>query len=121
MTDWTLADARQLCEAIEKVCTPSGCHVALTGGVLYKDGPRKDLDLLFYRVRQLPQIDRPALFAALDGIGLKKLYGFGWCYKAVYQGKRVDLFFPDQAWSMPPERWAVRMARKLRQAVGMSA
>jgi hypothetical protein len=44
---WTLAEAVEVCRQVEAICPPFGCHVALTGGTLYKDGERKDLDLLF--------------------------------------------------------------------------
>src|SRR3546814_15766415 len=47
---WTLDDAVALCRKIEKIAPEYGAHVALTGGTLYKDGPRKDVDLLFYQI-----------------------------------------------------------------------
>ena len=50
--NWTQQHAIELCKRIESVCPRYGCHVALTGGLLYKDGPRKDCDILFYRIRQ---------------------------------------------------------------------
>lgn len=93
---WTQADAVRLCREIEAVCPPFGCHVALTGGTLYKDGPRKDLDLLFYRVRQVAEIDQDGLFDALSDIGLERVSGFGWCHKALYGERKVDLFFPEE-------------------------
>jgi hypothetical protein len=93
---WTQADAVALCRAIEDVCPPSGCHVALTGGALYKDGPRKDADLLFYRIRQRPEIDMEALFAALGTVGVAVTFDYGWCVKATYEGKPLDLFFPER-------------------------
>ena len=42
MSQWTQEQAIALCRKIEAVCPPFGCHVALTGGALYKDGPRKE-------------------------------------------------------------------------------
>lgn len=93
---WVTADAIALCKSVEAICPAYGCHVALTGGLLYKDGPRKDCDLLFYRIRQSAEIDRDGLFLALDDIGLSLTGGFGWCHKAAWQGKPLDLFFPDE-------------------------
>lgn len=93
---WTQEQAVRLCRQIEAVCPPFGCHVALTGGTLYKDGPRKDLDLLFYRIRQEPEIDIDGLFEALAEIGIERLRGFGWCYKAKFGGKNIDCFFPEE-------------------------
>jgi hypothetical protein len=93
--NWTQADAIELCRKIEAICPPFGCHVALTGGTLYKDGPRKDLDVLFYRIRQRETIDTGGLFEALRLIGVERFKGFGWCHKATFQGRNIDMFFPE--------------------------
>jgi hypothetical protein len=93
---WTQQEAIDLCKKIEAICPKFGCHVALTGGLLYKEGPRKDCDILFYRIRQSPQIDLEQLWAALDEIGLVKTIGCGWCFKGVFSGKSVDMFFPEE-------------------------
>jgi hypothetical protein len=92
---WTQADAIALCREIEAVCPPFGCHVALTGGTLYKDGPRKDLDVLFYRIRQVAAIDVEGLFDALANIGIEQIGGFGWVYKAKHRERPIDCFFPE--------------------------
>jgi hypothetical protein len=96
MNMWTQQEAIELCIAVEAVCPEYGCHVALTGGLLYKAGPRKDCDLLFYRVRQAKEIDMEGLWAAVGEIGLTEQSGFGWCHKATYHGKPVDCFFPEE-------------------------
>lgn len=93
---WTQAEAIELCTRIEVTCPLYGCHVALTGGLLYKTGPRKDCDLLFYRIRQVKKIDMPGLWKSLAALGVEKCRGFGWCYKATYQGKTIDCFFPEE-------------------------
>ena len=41
MGTWNLNSAAALCRKIESVCPHYGCHVALTGGALYKDGEWK--------------------------------------------------------------------------------
>ena len=92
---WTRNDAIALCILVEQICPKFGCHVALTGGLLYKVGPRKDCDLLFYRIREVEAIDKDGLWAALSDIGLEETDGFGWCHKATFQGKPVDCFFPE--------------------------
>lgn len=94
--EWTHQEAIDLCIAVEAVCPQFGCHVALTGGLLYKTGARKDCDLLFYRIRQVKEINLDALFTALEEIGLVEESGFGWCFKATYRGKPVDIFFPEE-------------------------
>lgn len=97
MMPWTHSDAIFLCKKVEGVCPKFGCHVALTGGCLYKDGPRKDCDLLFYRIRQQKSIDLSGLFVALAKIGLPRVSGSGWCVKATYCGSPVDLLFPEES------------------------
>lgn len=47
-----LQTAVELCRIVEAGAANYGCHIALTGGCLYKDGDRKDFDLMFYRIRQ---------------------------------------------------------------------
>lgn len=95
-TGWTQQEAIELCTVIEKLCPQHGCHVALTGGLLYKLCQRKDCDILFYRIRQAPKIDMEGLWHTLSVIGVEKKSGFGWCYKAVYKGKPMDCFFPEE-------------------------
>lgn len=97
MSVWTQAEAIALCEKIEAVCPAFGCHVALTGGLLYKPGARKDADILFYRIRQTPEIDVDGLMAALRELGIEPAEDFGWCHKAAYAGKPIDFFFPERA------------------------
>lgn len=97
MSDWTQQEAITLCHAIEQISPAFGCHVALTGGLLYKEGPRKDADILFYRIRQVEAIDETGLFEALKSIGIEKVSGFGWCHKAIWNGKKIDFFFPETA------------------------
>jgi hypothetical protein len=92
---WSINKAVELCKKIEAVCPKYGCHVALTGGTLYKDGFRKDCDILFYRIRQVDEIDLAGLINALAGIGLVKISGFGWCHKFTYEGMPVDGFMPE--------------------------
>lgn len=93
---WTQQEAIELCVKVEAICPKYGCHVALTGGLLYKQGTRKDCDLLFYRIRQVDAIDFDGLWDALDEIGLEMVSGFGWCYKGKYNGKAVDMFSPEE-------------------------
>ena len=93
---WTRQQLIELCIAIEAVCVPFGCHVAMTGGCLYKSGPRKDADVLFYRIRQHKNIDGDGLFEALARLGLNYVSGFRWCWKFEYEGKTVDLLFPEE-------------------------
>lgn len=93
---WTQEEAIALCKIVEGIAPQFGAHVALTGGCLYKSGPRKDVDLLFYCIRQVDFIDRAGLFEALSEIGMVIEKRFGWCQKANWYGKAVDMFFPEE-------------------------
>lgn len=94
---WTQQLAIDLCVAIEAIAPDFGCHVALTGGSLYKSGERKDVDVLFYRIRQVDKIDREGLLKALrKRLGLLPVSSHGWVEKvSTPLGHNVDLFFPD--------------------------
>tara|TARA_R110000765_G_scaffold244631_9_gene346887 strand:- start:3736 stop:4050 length:315 start_codon:yes stop_codon:yes gene_type:complete len=98
---WTQEEGIKLCRLLEMVAPKYGAHVALTGGLLYKDGIRKDADILFYRIRQAPEISIDAMFAELDGLGVKVKGGFAWLYKAEYMGKPIDFFFPEEQGENP--------------------
>lgn len=102
---WTQAEAIALCRMVELVAPAFGCHVALTGGLLYKEGTRKDCDLVFYRIRQVEKIDVAGLCTALSrlGIGVKSPEP-SWCIKASFDGKPIDCFFPEQAGGDYPEK-----------------
>lgn len=96
---WTQQQAINLCKEIEKICPEFGCHVALTGGCLYKQEGytrRKDVDIIFYRIRQEPFINITGLFSALNIFGIINIKGFGWLYKAEYCGKNIDILFPEE-------------------------
>ena len=91
-----LQKAVAICRIIETVAPEFGCHVALTGGCLYKVGERKDLDILFYRIRQVKTIDYDGLFVALEAVGFSKPEGFGWLFKSDFRGCAIDMFFPEE-------------------------
>lgn len=44
MSVWTQREAIDLCIKLERIAPAFGAHVALTGGLLYKSGQRKDCD-----------------------------------------------------------------------------
>lgn len=93
---WTRAEAILLCKELEAIAPNYGFHVALTGGLLYKDGRRKDADILFYRIRQQQGVldsllsDIPRL---IPGFVIKAKFGF--VTKAEYKGKGVDILYPE--------------------------
>lgn len=95
---WTQAEAIGIARKVEEICPKHGYHVALTGGCLYKDGDRKDCDLLFYRIRQCQNPDHLTLFEDLEAAGILRMKsGWGWCIKAeTMEGKLIDCFFPEE-------------------------
>lgn len=93
---WTLEDAVDLCCKIEQIAPQYGCHVALTGGTLYRGGERKDVDILFYRIRQVDEIDVDGLVQGLRDLGIEPGRDCGWVYKASHDGRPIDLFFPER-------------------------
>ena len=95
---WTQERAIELCRTLEPIAADHGCHVALTGGCLYRDGPRKDVDILLYRSLDEPAIDWVKLADAFLARAQVEIYAdFGYCKKARYKGMRVDLFDPHEA------------------------
>jgi len=93
---WSLEDAVDLCRYLEIVAPDYGAHVALTGGCLYKDGMRKDADIMFYRIRQVNAIDEIGLLNQLSRMGFNIIKRSGWVVKAKYNDKPIDFFFPEE-------------------------
>ena len=95
---WTHEQGVDLARKVEAVAPGFGYHVALTGGLLYKDGPRKDCDLMLYRTHAVMDEDnaREPLLEALANMGLVAYMNHGYCVKATWEGKPVDLLFPDE-------------------------
>lgn len=96
MMAWTKADAIELAVKLEAIAPRFGYHVALTGGLLYKEGLRKDADFLFYSIRQEKTPQRKKLMKALEKeFGFSDTEVYGWMCKTRYEGKGVDIFFPE--------------------------
>lgn len=81
---WFLQDAIKLCKKLELIAPAFGGHVALTGGCLYKNGPRKDLDILIYRSTDEDPFDWDGFFGALERHGFQRKEDYGFCKKAWY-------------------------------------
>jgi len=95
MQTWTFDQARSLIVRLEARLPEIGCHIGLTGGVLYKEGQRKDLDLIVYRIRQTPVINDVALRNVFESCDIEILRECGWVYKAKYQNKGIDILIPE--------------------------
>lgn len=101
MYQWTQTDAVKLATEIEKICPLAGYHIGLTGGLLYKEGERKDCDFIFYQIRNSPQENAPGADKELllkllvrTGIEIKNDHGF--VVKCKYDFKDLDLLFPEE-------------------------
>ena len=91
--NWSQEEAIALCRALESFAPEFGAHVALTGGCLYRDGERKDVDILVYRIRQIERIDWAGFFdQCASQIGIIFHNDYGWCKKASLADKRIDFF-----------------------------
>lgn len=98
MIFWTQKEAIALCTEIEQFCPQYGVHVALTGGLLYKTGPRKDCDILFYRIEpslRAGPLDLKGLLARLETIGFAQLVPHAQHVKGFYKHRIIDLMFPQ--------------------------
>jgi len=94
MDTWNYEIANPLICKLEHGLPDAGCHVALTGGVLYKSGDRKDLDLIIYRIRN-QSIDEEKLRAVFENCGVKIIRKYGWMYKARYENRGIDILIPE--------------------------
>jgi hypothetical protein len=97
---WSTKEAVDLCRLVESVAPAHGFHVALTGGLLYKDGYRKDADIVLYRIRQRPEDEFEAnLRALLDELvwhGVLCTPGrLAFVVKASWHGMPIDILIPE--------------------------
>jgi len=86
----------QLCRELREALLPYGIFPALTGGLLYKDGPRKDIDIVLFRHRQmLESFEVIDLITPLSSVGVRITGVYGFVTKATWKGITVDLFNPE--------------------------
>lgn len=88
--------AFKLCRDLYSILEPKGFYPALTGGLLYKDGERKDIDIIIYRNRQkVESFETVDIAELLAQVGLNITASFGFVTKADYHGLVVDIFNPE--------------------------
>lgn len=85
----------ELCRVIYNKLSPHGFYPSLTGGLLYKDGQRKDIDIVIYRNRQQAPYEMEGIEELLSKCGLSDFNYYGFVTKAKWQGFTVDLFNPE--------------------------
>lgn len=94
---WTHEEAVELCRRLEEIAPAFGGHVALTGGTLYKDGLRKDVDILIYRSADEPEFKWDEFFVRAEAeLGICLHADYGWCKKAITAppARAIDFFDP---------------------------
>ena len=94
---WTRDAAIAVATQLESIAPQFGAHIALTGGCLYKDGPRKDCDFIVYRIRQRKVIDVDGFLDAARQFGITLVRDYGFCVKMVWnECHKMDFLFPDR-------------------------
>ncbi len=92
-----LEEAVYQCIQLEQHAPDFGLHVALTGGCLYKGGERKDIDVVLYRVRQIPEPNLQGFFDKLVTYGWVEGKNHGWVQKMISpSGQQFDFFYPER-------------------------
>lgn len=93
---WYPSEAIEFCKKVEAIIAPIGHHVALTGGCLYKEGCRKDLDLIIYSVRQ-SQLNQNEVFELLQRELMLEVLKWGnWQSKfRTMDGYLIDILIPE--------------------------
>lgn len=89
--------AIKLCKVLySKIGKDAGYFPALTGGQLYKEGSRKDIDVVIYRHRQnTSPFEMEDIEDLLIDIGFYDFRYFGFVTKAKWKGLDIDLFNPE--------------------------
>ncbi len=86
----------EICEEIYPTLSSLGYFPALTGGLLYKEGERKDCDIVIFRHRQdNKQFELREIENILKEVGFTNLRHYGFVTKAQYKEHDVDLFNPE--------------------------
>lgn len=94
---WDTGSAIDFCILLEQIAPTYGAHVALTGGLLYREGMRKDCDIVLYRHGgRIEPIDRDGFkVACVEALDMTTVRADGRVYKMLYEGKQVDFLFHD--------------------------
>lgn len=94
----TVEDGVRLCKQLYPLLKTVGLFPALSGGLLYKEGERKDIDIVIFRHRQdletfeMNNVIVQVCFKAC-GVEITNFYGF--VTKAKWEGFDVDFFNPE--------------------------
>lgn len=112
-----LSNAIRICTILYKLLEPYHVFPALTGGILYKQGLRKDLDIILYKgstggelhlLTQLqpniPLADKTVSLAhLLKEAGFEYIADYGRVVKCKYQDTDIDIIMPEAPEGTYPE------------------
>ena len=87
-----------LCKILYENLKALGIFPALTGGLLYKEGFRKDIDIVLFRHRQDVasfETTQENIRNALEKSGVEITGFYGFVTKAKWKGIVVDIFNPE--------------------------
>lgn len=92
-----LTRAVEICKEFHPLLEAVGYYCALTGGCLYREGERKDVDIVIYRHRQRKgHVNMVKVMDALSPLGVEVVQYFGFVTKATYKGYSIDFFDPEE-------------------------
>lgn len=105
MKGYTIEDAQRICTKLYEPLRAIGVFIGVTGGSLYKEGPRKDIDLLVYLntshadiettdIEDMPMRIIDVISKAADVNEYTTEY-FGYVTKTFIDGIPVDILFPE--------------------------
>ena len=87
-------DGIVLCQRLNKFLNKA-YFVALTGGLIFQQGERKDIDIIIYRNRATMPFETIQLGVKLTAFGFTNLRYYGFVTKCEWQGHSVDILHPE--------------------------
>lgn len=87
-------DGIVLCQRFNKFLNKQ-YFVALTGGLLFQQGLRKDIDIIIYRNRKTAPFETIQLGRKLVEFGFTNIRFYGFVTKCEWEGHDVDILHPE--------------------------
>ena len=105
---YTIEDAQRICAKLYEPLRDIGVFIGITGGVVYKEGPRKDVDLLLYLHEKVSEEVAQSKYAKdgllctivekiseVSSVDMDTVAFFGYVTKLTIDGIPVDILFPE--------------------------
>lgn len=97
-----LETAIELCKLLESLSEETNAHPALSGGTLYKEGERKDIDIVLF-LHNLPENHKVLPYINdITGVYFDKIEGLSFSkqctervVKGTYKGYDIDFIYPE--------------------------